>query len=72
MGPLGFGLIGLGALALRRMAVSTRAPEFYWSPLGFWYAYGRKPSRAPQAGAGQWILIGPQLGHPRPYWRWYP
>jgi len=38
-------------------------PKF--DPRGFWYTHGAMPSKAPQAGQGQWHQVGE-------YWIWCP
>jgi hypothetical protein len=74
MGIVGMGFLGIGALVMKQLSASSRKrsqPEFYWSPAGFYYSYGRQPARAPTAGRGRWVKISAAPGRPRAYWRWY-
>jgi hypothetical protein len=66
MNLAGLGLIGLGALTMKRMMTPAKR-EFHYHPRGFFYKTGgRRPFRAPPgSGSGSWQYVN---GH----WIWYP
>ncbi len=70
MNLAGFGLIGLGAVTMKKMMTPAKK-EFHRAASGHYYAVGRKPFRAPPgSGRGTWRVTGGTRA--KPVWVWFP